>query len=417
MAINSKTKKQDSTMIVALDIGTTKIACMVAKRDYVGNLKVLGQGISVSKGLKKGVVVDIDQTTHAIRDAVDAAMKASDCEITHVYMGIAGSHIRGRNATGTVVIEGEEVQAKDRDRMVADAQSSIQIDPDDEIIHMMSQEFSIDNQHGIKEPLGMSGKRLTGSVHVVTAESSALKNLTKCVERCGLQVQGVILEQLASSESILSAEEKDLGVCLIDIGGGTTDVAIFVDGSIKHTVVIDGAGDVVTSDISRGVQTPVPEAERLKLTYGSCSSTMVSDEDIEIPSVGDRPARLVKRGRLCEIIEARYAEIFEMVDRAIHDLGVNLKSQLGAGVVLTGGGSLMEGAVETAESILELPVRLGKPQQLDGLTPEAEHPSYATTLGLLDYGNNKKPKGGQLELHPTMEETVWEKVRKFFGSF
>lgn len=385
-------RRQEHNIIVGLDIGTSKVACMIARKDFDGNLKILGLGTHPSKGLKKGVVVNIEETVNSIQQAVALAEQMADVTVSEAYVGIAGSHIKGYNAEGTVIVDGEEITKNDVARVIEAAKASLEFYADETLIHVLSQEFQIDNDTGIKQPVGMSGSRLKAKVHVVTAGISALQNITKCVERCGLEVRDVILEQLASSEAVLSADEKDLGVCLIDIGGGTTDIAIFMQGSIQYTAVIPVAGDQVTNDIAMALRTPTQAAENLKREYACCLPQLVDpNEEIDVPSVGDRPARCLNRAALVDVIAPRYEELFEMV---VHDLQrLAIMEQLGAGLVITGGGSLVEGAVELAEEIFHLPVRVGVPALEKGMSEDAQHPSYATTLGLIRFGAAQMPEG------------------------
>ncbi|WP_178863140.1 cell division protein FtsA [Thiomicrorhabdus cannonii] len=376
-------KQQASNTVVGLDIGTSKIAAIIGKIKPDGEIEVVGMGTYPSRGLKKGVVVNIDATVESIQRAIDEAERMSGFTAESVYVGIAGSHIKSFNSMGMVAIRNQDVQPDDIER-VMDAAKTIAIPGDQRVLHILAQEYMIDNQGGIREPIGMSGVRLEAKVHMVTASVSAAQNIIKCVERCNLGVADIILEQLASSEAVLSEDEKELGVCLVDIGGGTTDIAIFHNGAIRHTAVISVAGDQVTNDIAVALRTPTQAAENIKRQYACALPQLINqDEEIEVPSVGDRPARCLSRRTLVEVIEPRYEELFQLIQAELRRSG--FEDVLAAGVVLTGGSSLVEGAVELAEEVFHMPVRLGYPQGVTGLTDEVGSPSYATTVGLLMY--------------------------------
>lgn len=376
-------KQQASNTVVGLDIGTSKIAAIIGKIKPDGEIEVVGMGTYPSRGLKKGVVVNIDATVESIQRAIDEAERMSGFTAESVYVGIAGSHIKSFNSMGMVAIRNQDVQPDDIER-VMDAAKTIAIPGDQRVLHILAQEYMIDNQGGIREPIGMSGVRLEAKVHMVTASVSAAQNIIKCVERCNLGVSDIILEQLASSEAVLSEDEKELGVCLVDIGGGTTDIAIFHNGAIRHTAVISVAGDQVTNDIAVALRTPSQAAENIKRQYACALPQLINqDEEIEVPSVGDRPARCLSRRTLVEVIEPRYEELFQLIQAELRRSG--FEDVLAAGVVLTGGSSLVEGAVELAEEVFHMPVRLGYPQGVTGLTDEVGSPSYATTVGLLMY--------------------------------
>ncbi len=382
-------KKQSSDIIAGLDIGTSKIAAVIAKVRPDSTLEIVGFGSAPSRGLRKGVVSDIDLTVHAIQRAVDEAERMSGITVESVYVGVAGSHVKSRNSHGMVAIRGQEVTDEDVQR-VLEAAKTVPISSDQRILHTIPQSFTLDGQSGIRQPVGMSGVRLEAHVHIVTGSVSAVQNITKCVERCGLQVADVVLEQLASAEAVLLEEEKDLGVCLVDIGGGTTDIALFYQGAIHHTGVIDVAGDQVTNDIALGLRTPTHAAEEIKKKWGVCLATLVSEgEEIEVPSVGDRPARCMSRRNLAAIIEPRYEELFQLIQQ--DHLRINgFQNLTAAGIVLTGGSSRMLGAVELAEEVFHMPVRLGVPQGIRGVTDNLLSPEYATTVGLLHYGLRKR---------------------------
>lgn len=380
-------KRADKNMIVGLDIGTSKVVAIVGEISPDGEIEIIGIGSSRSRGLKKGVVVNIESTVHSIQRAVEEAELMAGCEIHSVYAGIAGSHIRSLNSHGIVAIRDNEVSMGDVDRVI-DAARAVPIPADQKILHILPQEFVIDNQEGIKEPIGMSGVRLEAKVHMVTGAVSAAQNIVKCVRRCGLEVDDMILEQLASSYAVLTEDEKDLGVCLVDVGGGTTDIAVFTDGSIHHTAVIPIAGNQVTNDIAVALRTPTPHAEDLKVRY-ACALTQLakSDESIEVPSVGDRPARRLSRQTLAEVVEPRYEELFTLVQAELRRSGY--EDMVAAGVVLTGGSAKMEGVVELAEEIFHAPVRVGMPQHVCGLADVVRNPIYSTGVGLLLFGHRQ----------------------------
>ena len=374
----------EKRMIVGLDIGTSKVVAVVGEVDSEGAIEVVGIGSHPSRGMKKGVVVDIESTVNAIQRAVKEAELMAGCQIHSVYVGIAGSHIRSMNSHGIVAIREGEVVAADVDR-VLDAAQAVAIPADQKVLHVLPQEYVIDNQGGIKEPLGMSGVRLEAKVHLVTCAVNAAQNIEKCIHRCGLEVDGIILEQLASSFSVVTGDERDLGVCLVDIGGGTSDIAIFTDGAIRHTGVIPIAGDQVTSDIAMALRTPTQHAEEIKIRY-ACALTQLAgvDETIKVPSVGDRPPRDLSRQSLAEVVEPRYDELFTLIQAEIRRSGY--EELIPAGVLLTGGTSKMEGAVELAEEIFHMPVRVGAPQHAEGLSDIIRNPIYATAVGLLIFG-------------------------------
>lgn len=376
-------KPLNSNIVVGLDIGTSKIAAIIGKIKHDGIIEIIGIGTHPSKGLKKGVVVNIDATVESIQHAIDSAERMSGIKVTSVSVGIAGSHINSFNSNGMVAIRNQEVQEEDVQRVI-DAAQTLAIPSDQEVLHILPQEFMIDNQGGIREPIGMSGVRLEARVHMVTGSVSAAQNITKCVERCDLKVNSLILEQLASSEAVLSEDEKELGVCLVDIGGGTTDIAVFQNGAIRHTAVIPVAGDQVTNDIAVALRTPTAAAEQIKREYACALPQLVlTDEEIEVASVGDRPSRCLSRQTLVEVIEPRYEELFQLIQAELRR--ANFEDKIAAGIVLTGGSSLVEGAVELAEEVFHIPVRLGIPVDVVGLKDEVTSPAFATTVGLLNY--------------------------------
>jgi len=384
-------------MIVGLDIGTSKVVAIVGVAGADGGLEIIGTGMHRSSGMKKGVVVNIESTVHAIQRAVEEAELMAGCHIHSVYAGIAGSHIRSLNSHGIVAIKDREVQQADIDRVI-DAARAVAIPADQEILHVIPQEFIIDNQEGVKEPLGMSGVRLEAKVHLVTCAANAAQNIKKCIRRCGLEVEDIILEQLASSYSVLTEDEKQLGVCLVDIGGGTTDIAIFSEGAIRHTGVIPIAGDQVTNDIAMALRTPTPRAEELKIRYACALAKMAgADETIKVPSVGDRQPRDLSRQALAEVVEPRYDELFTLVQAELRRSG--FEDLVAAGVVLSGGTSKMEGVVDLAEEIFHMPVRLGAPHNIRGLTDIVTNPIHSTGVGLLLYGLKQQQDGTRRDEH------------------
>ncbi len=377
-------KKHDRNLIVGLDIGTSKVCAIVGEVAADGAIEVVGLGFHPSRGLKKGVVVNIESTVQSIQRAVEEAELMAGCQIHSAFTGIAGSHIRSLNSHGIVAIRDKEVTAGDVDRVI-DAARAVAIPADQKIIHILPQEFIIDNQEGIRDPIGMSGVRLEARVHMVTGAVSAAQNIVKCVRRCGLEVDDVSLEQLASSEAVLLEDEKDLGVCLVDIGGGTTDIAIFTEGAIRHTAVIPIAGDQVTNDIAVALRTPTANAEEIKIKYACALAQLATaEETIEVPSVGDRPPRRLARQNLAEVVEPRYEELLTLIQAELRRSG--FEDMIAAGMVLTGGSAKMEGLVELAEEILHMPVRLGAPQGVKGLTDVVRNPIYSTGVGLLLLG-------------------------------
>jgi cell division protein FtsA len=374
----------DSKLIVGLDIGTSKVVAIVGEVNGDGIIKVVGVGSHISRGLKKGVVVNIESTVQSIQRAIEEAELMAGCQIHSVYAGIAGSHIRSMNSHGIVAIKDREVGPMDIER-VLDAAKAVAIPADQRILHVLPQEYVIDMQEGIKEPIGMSGVRLEAKVHMVSGALNAAQNIEKCVQRCGLEIDDIILEQLASSYAVLTDDEKELGVCMVDIGGGPTDIAIFTEGSIRHTAVIPIAGDQVTNDIAMALRTPTQYAEEIKIKY-ACALTQLAgaDELIKVPSVGEREPRNLSRQALAEVVEPRYEELFTLIQAELRRSG--FEDVIAAGVVLTGGTSKMEGVVELAEEIFHVPVRLAKPNGVEGLTDVVANPIYATSVGLLIYG-------------------------------
>lgn len=375
--------KENKNLIVGLDIGTSKIACIVAEVNAEGKLEVIGAGMTESSGMKKGMVVNIDATVAAVQQALQEAELMADCKITTVYTGIAGGHIRSSNAHGMIKIKDKEVSQADVVRAIETA-SSISLPGDQQILHILEQEFSIDGQEGIKKPLGMSGMRLEVEIHIVTGAVSAVQNILKCIHRCGLEVHEMMLQPLASSKAVLADDERELGVCLIDIGGGTTDVAIFTGGAIRHTAVIPIAGDQITNDIAMALRTPTKDAEDIKIKYGCALRQLANDAPIEVPGVGERGSRMLSRQTLAEVIEPRIEELYSLVQTELRRSG--FEDALSSGIVITGGSSAMQGMVELGEEIFHLPVRLGLPRNIGGLSAVVKTPRYATGVGLLVYG-------------------------------
>ena len=373
--------KEHKNLIIGLDIGTTKVVALVADLQPDGTLEILGMGGHESKGLKKGVVVNIEETVSAIQRALEEAELMADCKIASAYTGIAGSHIRSFNSTGMVAVKDREVSALDVDRALETARA-VNIPTDQQILHVLRQEFIIDGQEDVREPIGMSGVRLEVKVHIVTGAVSAAQNIVKCVRRCGLEVNDLILQPLASARAVLSDDERELGVCLIDIGGGTTDLAVFTQGAIRHTAVVPIAGSQITSDIAMALRTPIAEAETLKVRHGVALRQLAdANEMIEVPGIGDRAPRTLSRQTLAEVIEPRVEELYQMVQKVLRDSGN--EQLLSSGVVLTGGSSVMQGMVELGEEIFHMPVRLGVPRYAGGLADVVRSPRYATAVGLL----------------------------------
>lgn len=371
-------------MIVGLDIGTSKVVCMVGDVSPEGDVEIVGIGSHASRGLKKGVVVNIESTVQSIQRAVEEAELMAGCQIHSVYAGIAGSHIRSLNSHGIVAIRDREVFKPDIDRVI-DAAQAVAIPADQKILHILPQEYIIDTQEGVKEPLGMSGVRLEAKVHLVTCAVNAAQNIEKCIRKCGLEVEDIILEQLASGYAVLTEDEKELGVCIVDIGGGTSDIAVFTEGAIRHTAVIPIAGDQVTNDIAMALRTPTANAEEIKIKYACALASLAGEnETIKVPSVGERKDRDLSRQALAEVVEPRYDELFTLVQAELRRSGY--EDLIAAGIVLTGGTSKMEGVVELAEEIFHMPVSIGKPTNVTGLIDIVRNPIYATAVGLLLYG-------------------------------
>ncbi|MDH3892922.1 MAG: cell division protein FtsA [Chromatiales bacterium] len=409
-------RKSERKLIVGLDIGTSKVVAIVGEVTPEDGIEVVGIGSHPSRGLKKGVVVNIESTVQSIQRAVEEAELMAGCEIHAVYTGIAGSHVRSLNSHGIVAIRDKEVSPGDVDRVI-DAARAVAIPADQKILHILPQEFLIDHQEGIREPVGMSGVRMEAKVHIVTGADAAAQNIVKCVQRCGLQVEDIVLEQLASSYAVLTEDERELGVCLVDIGGGTTDIAVFVGGAIRHTAVIPIAGDQVTNDIAVSMRTPIQYAEDIKIKFACALSQLANpDETIEVPSVGDRPPRRLARQTLAEVVEPRYEELFSLIRDELRRSG--FEELIAAGVVITGGSAKMEGAIELAEEVFHMPVRLGVPQHVDGLVEVVRNPIHATGVGLLLYGlESISRRGAEPPLGSGLKE-IWERMKAWFqGNF
>src|SRR3970040_2359811 len=383
--------RETKDLVVALDIGTSKVACLVAEVRPDGALEILGMGNHESKGLKKGVVVNIEATVSAVQRALEEAELMADCKIASAFVGIAGSHIKSFNSTGMVAIKDREVSGPDVERAI-DTARAVSIPTDQQILHVLRQEFIIDGQEDVREPISMSGVRLEVKVHIVTGAVSAAQNIVKCVRRCGLEVNDLILQPLASSRAVLSEDEKDLGVCLIDIGGGTSDIAVFTHGAIRHTAVIPIAGDQITNDIAMALRTPTADAEMIKVRHGVALRQLADpNEMIEVPGIGDRGPRVMSRQTLAEVIGTGVEELFSLVQQVLRESG--FEELLSSGVVLTGGSSVMRGMVELGEEIFHMPVRVGVPRYAGGLADVVRTPRYATAVGLLMEGVQQVRQG------------------------
>jgi cell division protein FtsA len=401
-----------SDLIVGLDLGTTKICAVVGEISPDG-VDVVGIGTSPSTGLRKGVVVNIEQTVQSIKKALEEAELMAGCEIRSVYAGIAGSHIKGFNSHGVIAVKGGEVSTRDVERVI-DAAKAVAIPLDREVIHILPQEFIVDDQRGIADPLGMAGVRLEVKVHIVTGAVSSAQNIVRSCHRSGLDVEDIVLESLASAKAVLTEEEREIGVALVDIGGGTTDLAVFNNDSIKHTSVLAIGGTNLTNDIAFGLRTPMVAAEQIKIKYGCALADLVQqDEVIEVPSVGGRPPRRLSRHVLAEICEPRMEELLALVDQELIKSGY--KKTIGAGVVLTGGAALIEGVQELAEQIFNLPTRIGYPVQIGGLKDVVNSPMYATAVGLLRYGAEKESSEQRFRIRDkNIFNRILSRMRKWF---
>lgn len=407
---------QQKNMVVGLDIGTSKIVTIVAEVDGDGHIEIVGLGSCPSHGLKKGVVVNIDSTVQSIKRAVEEAELMAGCRIHSVHAGIAGSHIQSMNSHGIVAVRDREVTHTDIDRVI-DAAQAVAIPQDQRILHVLPQEYVVDFQEGIREPVGMSGVRLEAKVHLVTGAVNAAQNIERCIERCDLQVDDLVLEQLASSYSVLTDDERELGVCMVDIGGGTTDIAIFTEGAIRHTAVIPIAGDQVTNDIAMALRTPTQHAEKIKIKY-ACALTQLAkaDETIKVPSVGERPPRDLSRQALAEVVEPRYDELFTLIQSELRRSG--FEDLVAAGIVLTGGTAKMEGVVELAEEIFHMPVRLARPHGVSGLQDVINNPVYSTSVGLLLHAVKQQENRALKKLDENQEKTSFSRIKDWIkGNF
>ncbi len=408
--------RDNKKLVVGLDIGTSKIAAIVAEIKPEGGFEIIGMGNCPARGLKKGVVVNIETTVNAIQRALEEAELMADCKIRDVYTGIAGSHIKSFNSQGMVAIKDKEVGQMDIDRVIETAKA-VQIPNDQQILHILNQEFIIDGQEDVREPLGMSGVRLEVKVHIVTGAVSAAQNIIKCVRRCGLEVSDLILQPLASAMAVVSDDEKDLGVALIDIGGGTTDLAIFTHGAIRHTAVIPIAGDQITNDIAMALRTPTKDAEDLKQRYG-CALSQLADpaQMIEVPGIGERGSRELSRKTLAEVIEPRVEELYSLAQAELRRSGY--EELLSSGIVITGGSALMQGMVELGEEIFHMPVRVGVPQYNGGLAEVVRHPRYSTAVGLLVAGMQQHRQREIAHMHINSFQQLLDRMKAWFtGNF
>ncbi|WP_455518739.1 cell division protein FtsA [Neisseria cinerea] len=410
--------EQQKRYISVLDIGTSKVLALIGEVQDDNEIHIVGLGQSVSRGLRAGMVTNIDATVQAIRQAVNEAELMADTKITHVTTGIAGNHIRSLNSQGVVKIKDGEVTQADIDRAIETAKA-VNIPPDHKILHAVVQDYIIDTQLGVREPIGMSGVRLDTRVHIITGASTAVQNIQKCIERCGLKVDEVMLQPLASGQAVLTEDEKDLGVCVIDIGGGTTDIAVYTNGAIRHTSVIPVAGDLITKDLSQALRTPHDAAEYIKIHYGVVSPEMEElDEMIVVPSVGDRKPRQVPRKVLAIVIRERIREILEVVASELRKSGFP-KEVLTSGIVLTGGTSMLSGIEELAEEVFELPVRIGIPQEMGGVSERVRTPRYSTVIGLLQAarsleGIHVQQQGGIVQDKEEAGGGLWARLKRWF---
>ena len=403
---------ESKDLIVGLDIGTSKIVALVAEATPEGSLNIIGMGQSPSRGLKKGVVVNIEATVSAIQRALEEAELMANCKITHVYTGIAGSHIKAQNSSGMLPIRDREVSQSDVDRVIEIARA-LNIPADQQVLHVLPQEFIIDGQDGVREPLGRSGVRLDVKVHIVTGAVSAAQNIVKCVRRCGLEVKDLVLQPLASSHAVLNDDEKDLGVCIVDIGGGTTDIAVFTRGAIQHVAVIPIAGDQVTNDIAQTLRTPTREAEDLKIQHGIALRQLADPKEmIEVPGIGDRGPRMLSKQLLSEVIEPRVEELFSLVQAELRRSG--FEEQISSGIVLSGGASQMKGMVELAEEVFHMPVRIGVPEYIGGFSERVRNPRFATGVGLLLDGLEKHEIYQATRIQGASFKQILERMKAWF---
>ena len=404
--------KESKNLVVGLDIGTSKIVAIVAEVGPDGELNVIGLGTQPSRGLKRGVVVNIEATMASIQRVLEEAELMADCRIGAVTTGIAGSHIRSLNSSGMVAIKEGEVSQADIDRVIETAKA-IAIPNDQQILHILPQEFIIDGQDGVREPLGMSGVRLEVKVHIVTGAVSAVENIAKCVRRCGIELTDIVLQPLASAAAVLNDDEKELGVCLMDIGGGTTDIAVFAGGAIRHTAVIPIAGDQVTNDIAMTLRTPTKEAEELKIRHGCALRQLADANDIvEVPGVGERAPRKLSRPMLAEVIEPRIEELYTLVQSELRRSG--FEELLSSGVVITGGTSMLQGMAELGEEVFHLPCRVGAPSYMGGLADVVRSPRYSTAVGLLMHGRDQRMRADAARAQVKGFTGVAERMKQWF---
>jgi len=408
--------REDKNLIVGLDIGTSKIVAIVAELQPEGGLKVIGLGQHTSRGLKKGVVINIDSTVQAIQRALEEAELMADCKISSVFTGIAGSHIKSLNSHGMVKIKDAEVMQADVDRVIETARA-IALPSDQQILHILTQEFIIDGQEDVREPLGMSGMKLEVKVHIVTGAVAAAQNIVKCIKRCGLEVSDLILQPLASSMAVLTEDEKELGVCLVDIGGGTTDIAVFKQGAIRHTAVVPIAGDQITNDVAVAFRTPTQSAEEIKIKHG-CALRQLADsrEVVEVPGVDGREPRELSVQTLAEVIEPRVVELYEFVLSELRRSG--MEEMIASGIVITGGSAMMRGMVELGEEIFHMPVRLGMPRYVGGLSEVVSNPRYATGVGLVLMGKQQVERNLVHQMDTGSFTEMFQKMKSWFqGNF
>jgi cell division protein FtsA len=408
--------REDKNLIVGLDIGTSKIVTIVAELLPEGTLKVIGLGQHISRGLKKGVVINIDSTMQSIQRSLEEAELMADCKIKAVYTGIAGNHIKSLNSHGMVKIKDAEVSQMDVDRVVETARA-VALPADQQILHILTQEFIIDGQDDVREPLGMSGMKLEVKVHIVTGAVAAAQNIVKCIKRCGLEVSDLILQPLASSIAVLTEDEKELGVCLVDIGGGTTDIAVFKNGSIRHTAVIAIAGDQITNDIAVAFRTPTQSAEDIKIKHGCALRQLADARDVvEVPGVDGREARQLSIQTLAEVIEPRVVELYELVLQELRRSG--MEEMIASGIVITGGSAMMRGMIELGEEIFHMPVRLGMPRYVGGLSEVVSNPRYATAVGLILMGKQQLERHLSGQMESSSIGRIFDKMKSWFqGNF
>lgn len=408
--------KEDKNLIVGLDIGTSKIVAIVAELQPEGTVKVIGLGQHISRGLKKGVVINIESTMQSIQRALEEAELMADCKINNVFTGIAGSHIKSLNSHGMVKIKDAEVSQMDVDRVIETARA-IALPADQQILHILTQEFIIDGQEDVREPLGMSGMKLEVKVHIVTGAVAAAQNIVKCIKRCGIEVSDLILQPLASSLAVLTEDEKELGVCLVDIGGGTTDIAVFKQGAIRHTAVVPIAGDQMTNDVAVAFRTPTQSAEDIKVKHG-CALRQLADprEVVEVPGVDGREPRQLSVQTLAEVLEPRVVELYEMVLNELRRSG--MEEMIASGIVITGGSAMMRGMVELGEEIFHMPVRMGLPRYVGGLSEVVSNPRYATGVGLVLMGKQQLERHLSGQMESGSFGRMLEKMKSWFqGNF